>query len=338
MLTIDGSYGEGGGQILRTSASLAAITGQPVRIEKIRAGRVEPGLKAQHLTAIQAAMRVCNGNLEGAQVGATEVTMTPGSPVQPGHYDFDIGTAGSTTLVLQTLLLPLLLAGGESHVSIVGGTHNTNAPSSDYLVDTFLPAAGLPKLLTTERIGFFPRGGGVVVANPIHAPLPPIQANVRGSRKTLTASVTVSENLPSHILDRAQTEIERRAEATGWPVKVILTVAPSLSPGMAVHLNAAYEHGIGGFTALGRRGLPTERVVEDAFKEFEAFDATEATVDEHLADQLILPALFATGPSEYRTARVTEHLRTMAWLVPQFGVGNVKIDQNTGHVRITPRK
>ncbi|RYG45977.1 RNA 3'-phosphate cyclase, partial [bacterium] len=114
MIIVDGSYGEGGGQILRTSASLAAITGEPVRVERVRAGRPAPGLKAQHLTAVQAAMRVCNGVLEGGTVGSTEVTMTPGSPVQPGVYEFPIGTAGSTLLVLQTVMLPLLRTEGES--------------------------------------------------------------------------------------------------------------------------------------------------------------------------------------------------------------------------------
>lgn len=337
MLTIDGSYGEGGGQILRTSASLAAITGQPVRIEKIRAGRVEPGLKAQHLTAIQAAMRVCNGHLEGAQVGATEVTMTPGSPVQPGHYEFDIGTAGSTALVFQTLLMTLLHAGAESNVSIIGGTHNTNAPSTDYLQRTFLPAAGLPARLNVERAGFFPRGGGLVTAAFCAEPLAPIGLTERGKRTLLTAVVTVSDNLPPHILERAGTEIQRRAEATGWPLSIILSPVPAVSSGMAVHLDASYENGQAGFTGLGRRGVPTERVIEDAWNELEAFDATGASVDEHLADQLILPALFATGPSEYRAARITEHLRTMAWLVPQFGVGTVTIDHATGHVRIHPK-
>ena len=334
MITIDGSYGEGGGQILRTSASLAAITGQPVRIHRIRAGREKPGLKAQHLTAIQAAMRICNGHLEGATVGSHEVTMTPGSPVQPGRYEFDIGTAGSTSLVLQTVLLPLLLAGGESHVTIEGGTHNTHAPTTDYICHTFLGAAGVPVDVVVERVGFFPRGGGHLSTEIRPGSLSPIRLLHRGSRTLLTAIVTVSESLPDHILHRARMEIENRAEAAGWPLQLVLSPVSSYSPGMAIHLTAAYEGGIAGFTGLGQKGKPTERIVEGAWTEFEAFDASDATVDEHLADQLILPALFADGPSEYRTSRVTEHLRTMAWLVTQFGVGQVSIDEAHGVVRI----
>lgn len=337
MITIDGSFGEGGGQILRTSASLAAITGQAVRIESIRAGRAQPGLKAQHLTAIQAAMRICNGLLEGGEVGATEAVMTPGSPVQPGRYAFDIGTAGSATLVLQTLMLPLLRAEAESHVTIHGGTHNTNAPSSDYLRQTFLLAAGLPVEIAVERVGFFPRGGGTMTAVLRPGPIQPIHLTTRGDRLRLTATVTIAQALPESILERAQAEAERHAGKAGWPVDVVLAAEPSLSPGMAVHLDAAYAGAAAGFSALGRKGVPTERVVEDAWMEFARFDASDATVDEHLADQLILPALFAERPSEFRTSLVTEHLRTMAWLVPQFGVGAVTIDEADGRVRVEPQ-
>lgn len=336
MLTIDGSYGEGGGQILRTSASLAAITGQAVRIVGVRAGRAQPGLKAQHLTAIEAAMRVSHGHVEGGHVGSTEVTLTPGAPVQPGRYEFEIGTAGSTTLVLQTVLLPLLLAGEDSHVIIGGGTHNPNAPSTDYLGHTFLSASGLPLDLTVERTGFFPRGGGRISAALRPAPLAPIHRTERGARTLLTAIVTVSDTLPAHILDRAQSEIETRANSAGWPLRIVLSPVPTSSPGMAIHLDAAYSSGTGGFTGLGRKGLSTERVIEETWREFEAFDRTDAVVDEHLADQLILPALFAQGRSEYRTNRVTEHLRTMGWLVPQFGVGEVTIDEAAGLVRVDP--
>ncbi len=336
VLTIDGSYGEGGGQILRTAASLAAITGLVVRVERIRAGRAAPGLKAQHLTAIQAAMRVCGGDLVGGHKGSTEVEMNPGPAVRPGGYEFDVGTAGSTTLVLQTVLMPLLLASAASEVAIVGGTHNDHAPSSDYLQHVFLAAAGLPTVVTVERVGFFPRGGGRIVATILPRPIEAIALVQRGAREILSAIVTVSDDLPTRILDRAQLEIEARADATEWPLSVVLSSMPSLSPGMAFHLTATYEGGYGGFTALGRKGLRTDRVVENAWSALKGFDPMGASVDEHLADQLVLPMLFATGPSEYRTSRVSEHLRTMAWLVPQFGVGRVDIDEMTGHVRVTP--
>lgn len=256
MITIDGSYGEGGGQILRTSASLAAITGQPVRIERIRAGRAQPGLKAQHLTAIGAAMRICNGHIEGGGVGATEVTLTPGSPVQPGRYEFDIGTAGSTSLVLQTVMLPLLLAGEESGVTIVGGTHNTNAPTSDYLGHTFLRAAGVPVEMVVERVGFFPRGGGKVSATFRPAPLTPIRLTERGARTLLTVIVTVSDTLPPHILERAGAEIRRRAEAAGRPLRLVLAPVPSLSPGMAVHLDRPTRSVPAASPASAEKGCP----------------------------------------------------------------------------------
>ncbi|RYG44221.1 RNA 3'-phosphate cyclase, partial [bacterium] len=187
-----------------------------------------------------------------------------------------------------------------------------------------------------ERVGFHPRGGGKISAAFRPAPLRPIRRIERGERKIVTATVTISDNLPPHILERAQSELESRAEKAGWPLRTVLLALPSYSPGMAVHLDAVYEGGAGGFTMLGRKGLSTERVVADAWSELHRFDETGATVDEHLADQLLLPALFADGPSEYRTSRVTEHLRTMAWLVPQFGVGEVEIDETTGLVRVQP--
>ncbi|RYG32554.1 hypothetical protein EON81_20350, partial [bacterium] len=272
------------------------------------------------------------------EVGSGEVVMTPGSPVQSGRYEFNIGTAGSTSLVLQTILVPLLLTGEESGAKIVGGTHNPLAPSSDYLRTTYLRAAELSDHLglDVERVGFFPRGGGRISVAFRPRPLSPISTVERGERELLTATVTVSDSLPVHILDRARTEIEGRAQKSGWPLQIVLARVPTDSPGVAIHLDAHYSGGVAGFTGLGRKGLPTERVVAEAWAELEAFEATDAAVDEHLADQLLLSMLFADGPSEYVTNRVTEHLRTMAWLVSQFGVGSVAIDEETGRVRVTP--
>lgn len=336
MVTIDGSFGEGGGQILRTAASLAALTGQEVRVERIRAGRVEPGLKAQHLTAIEAAMRLCGGGLNGGVRGSTEVEMIPGHAIRAGSYEFDVATAGSTVLVLQTVLVPLLLADGSSEVTVVGGTHNDHAPSSDYFRDVFLPALGLAVAAEVEKVGFYPRGGGKVRASIRPAPIQAIRWPRRSEAERLRGVVTASEGLPAHILSRAEAELLRRAEASNRSLDVVLSSVSTLSAGMAIHLEVRYGQGTGGFTALGRRGLPTERVVENAWREFEAFEETDASVDEHLADQLVLPMLFADGPSEYRTSRVTEHLTTLAWLVPQFGVGRVAVDRGTGHVRVEP--
>ena len=166
MITIDGSQGEGGGQILRTALALAAITGTPVRVERIRARRPKPGLQRQHLVALQAAARVCNGHLQGAELNSREITFTPQAPVS-GTYVFDIGSAGSTTLVLQTVLPILLCADGPSSVGIRGGTHNSMAPPVEFLQESFLPVLhriGVSATLDLERHGFYPAGGGSITS------------------------------------------------------------------------------------------------------------------------------------------------------------------------------
>src|SRR4051812_32951839 len=161
-MIIDGSQGEGGGQILRSSLALAAITGTPVRLEKIRAGRAKPGLQKQHLAAVRAAARICNGRLEGDELQSRELTFHPQEPCA-GEYHFAVGSAGSASLVLQTVLPPLLLAAGASKVVVEGGTHNPMAPPFEFLRDTFLPTLsriGATVTLTLDRHGFYPAGGG----------------------------------------------------------------------------------------------------------------------------------------------------------------------------------
>jgi RNA 3'-terminal phosphate cyclase (ATP) len=162
VIEIDGSFGEGGGQILRSSLALAIVTGQPVRLSNIRAGRRKPGLMRQHLTAVNAAAAICGATVDGERIGATELTFTPGA-VRAGEYQFSIGTAGSTTLVLQTVLLPLLTAGGPSRIVLEGGTHNPFAPPFDFLERAYLPLInrmGPNVRATLERPGFYPAGGG----------------------------------------------------------------------------------------------------------------------------------------------------------------------------------
>ena len=320
-ITIDGSHGEGGGQILRTSLSLSALTGKPVEIVKIRAGRSRPGLQAQHLASVKAAASLCAAHLEGAEIGSGRLSFAPQAAPTAGVYHFAIGTAGATALVVQTVLTPLLFAPGASRVTVTGGTHVSFAPTADYLERVYLPTLarhGLIASLTSPRTGFFPKGGGMVMAEVTGAATPaPITMTERGDLIDLTVLVTTS-GLPPTVAERGITTV--RQEAGRLPVEMAAEVreVASLGSGASVLLVAECEGGFAGFSAIGERGKRMETVAEEACRDFRAWWETGATCEEHLADQLVLPMALTAGESRWTTSRVTEHLRTVLWVVPQF--------------------
>src|SRR5688572_24773039 len=215
MLTIDGSYGEGGGQIIRTSLALSLVTGKPFRAEHVRANREKPGLRQQHLTAVKAAAEIGQAQVEGAAVGSREFTFIPGT-VTPGDYTFSIGTAGSATLVLQTILPPLMIASGPSVLRLEGGTHNVHAPPYDFLEHTFLPLVsrtGPQILIELERYGFYPPGGGRfnVLIEPA-AKLQRLELRKRGQIRAQYARALVV-NLPASIAERELAVVKAQM---GW--------------------------------------------------------------------------------------------------------------------------
>jgi RNA 3'-terminal phosphate cyclase (ATP) len=314
---IDGSYGEGGGQIIRTSVSLAAVTGRPVRVENVRAKRSKPGLQPQHLMAVTSAAQICGAELSGAEVGSTCFSFSPGAEVQPGRYFFDIGTAGSTAMVCQTLLLPLAIA-GEAEVVVKGGTYNPLAPPADYVEQVYLPALadlGVRAEFECVRAGYYPKGGGEVRLRTSKSHLRPAQFTSRGNMESLVGNV-VTSSLREHVAQRGVRQLEERMEEQRLESRIL--DRPAVGAGAAVVLVCRCEGGFGGFTGLGERGKPMERVADDAADEFHAWWDSGAAVDEHLADQLVLPAALAGGESRWHVHRVTEHLRTVLWLVAQF--------------------
>jgi len=235
LIRIDGTFGEGGGQILRTSLSLSLVTGKAFRIDQIRAGREKPGLLRQHLTAVLAAAEVSGAEVEGASLGSTSLTFSPGK-VRAGEYRFAVGTAGSGTLVFQTVLPALMLASGPSRVAIEGGTHNQAAPPYDFLARTFVPLVERmgPKIqLQFERYGFYPAGGGRFCADiqPVTA-LVPRHVGARGEI-TSRRVIAVVANLPRHI---AQREVETAAGMLTWAAEthVIQETRESAGPGNAI--------------------------------------------------------------------------------------------------------
>ena len=345
MIYIDGSYGEGGGQVLRTSLSLATITGQPIRIERIRAGRKKPGLAAQHLTGVRAAAAICNAQVQGDELGSTNLEFTPSSSVQAGKYTFDVSdaregrSAGAVTLVLQTILLPLVLARGDSQIILRGGTHVAYSPSLSYIEQVYLPILkrmGVQAEVRLHRWGWYPQGGGEVELHVSGgSTLSSINLLERGQLQEVRGLAVVTQ-LPSHIPQR----MASRAENLLHEAHLKATVRPlrerGVAPGAGIFLTAEYEDSLAGFGALGRLGLPADKVAEIACQELLNFHKTNAPVEEHLADQLLLPAALGSETSQYRVAEISTHLTTNAWVIHQFGIASISIDEVERVVTVTP--
>lgn len=318
MLTLDGSHGEGGGQILRSAIALSLLTGQPVRIVNIRAGRSRPGLMRQHLTALQAAQAVSNARVEGAEIGSCEVTFQPGT-VMPGDYRFSVGTAGSTTLVLQTILPALALASGRSTVTLEGGTHNPHSPPFEFLARTFLPIFNRlgPRVeARLERQGFYPAGGGrICVAIEPVARFNRLELLERGEVRATTATALVAA-LPDAIAER---ELGVLAARLGWAAECFRQEPVRLGqgPGNVVATEIVCDHVTERFTGFGQKGVMAEEVAERVADETVAYLAGAVPVGPHLADQLIVPMAIA-GAGVFRTLEPTPHTRSQIEVVKCF--------------------
>ncbi len=316
LITIDGSQGEGGGQILRSAVGLAAVVGKAVRIEKIREGRSKPGLMRQHLTAMKAAAQICNGTLTGAELGSKELTFEP-QQVCAGNYHFSIGTAGSATLVLQTILPALLTASGPSEIILEGGTHNQWAPPFDFLHRCYLPIInrmGPHVEATLERHGFFPAGGGRFVVKITPAKfLKGFHLLERGATISKTAKILVS-NLPLNIAEREAKKIVQKLSFQQQDI----TIEPveSSGPGNIVMAEIQFENVTELATAFGRVGASAEHVADEAVKQMRNYLTSSAPVGEYLADQILLPlGLSAAQPAStgvqrggsFRTLPLSRH-------------------------------
>jgi RNA 3'-terminal phosphate cyclase (ATP) len=308
MLSIDGSYGEGGGQIIRTSLALSLITGRPFRVFNVRARREKPGLQRQHLTAVTAAAAIGTARVEGAHIGSKEFTFEPGA-ITPGEYKFSIGTAGSTMLVLQAVLPPLLLADAPSLLLFEGGTHNIMAPPFEFIQKSFLPLVnrtGPTVTVELQRYGFYPPGGGRfnVYVEPA-AELRRLDLVERGAILSERARA-LCVNLPAHVGER---ELAVASEQLGWtPDQLQLeTSTNAISPGNLTEV----------FTGIGERGVPAERIASRAIHEAKRYLDAGAPVGQHLADQLLIPMALARGGS-YTTQTPTMHTTTNIEVIKKF--------------------
>ena len=354
---IDGSTGEGGGQILRTSLTLACITGKGLHIENIRAARRNPGLAKQHLSCVQAARQICNGQCKGAALSSRVLNFQPG-PVQSGNFYFDIGSAGSASLVMQTVLPALFLADKPSTITVTGGTHNPLAPPFDFLCETFLPAiatAGFQGNCKLIKHGFFPAGGGKItfdvqpwqnnknqqisLCEPSAVRNFTIADTTRKSKVSNGASKQFQINariytakLPAHIAQRQQ-KLLLQSKLNIENVKHI-EVADSDGPGNCVMIRLCGNKGTTVFTAFGMRGKPSQEVVSEVVNFAKDFLASGAAVDRFLADQLLIyMGISKTGC--YTTNELTTHLQTNMEIIKKFLPVDFSIDQQEQIYRVS---
>jgi len=338
MIEIDGALGEGGGQILRSALTLSMATGKPFAIDRIRAGRKKPGLMRQHLAAVRAAAEICGAKTQGDEVGSTALTFEPDA-VRAGAYAFNIGSAGSTSLVLQTVLLPLALADAPSRVTIQGGTNNLAAPPFEFIERAFLPLLrrmGFVVEATLTRPGYYPAGGGEIVIEIAAAQgKRALHLLERGALVARKGEAIVS-NLSYAIACR---ETAKLGDMLGWPEDCLqqLTERRAKGPGNIVIATMAHEHVTEVCVAFGRVGATAEEVATECANEVIEYLSGAHPVGRHLADQLLLPMALAAGGA-FVTARPSEHLTTNRTVIEAFLGEAIAIeDQGDGSWRVAVR-
>ena len=317
MIEIDGTEGEGGGQVVRNALALSLVTGQAFRAFNIRGGRDKPGLMRQHLTAVEAACKVGNAECDGVAIGSSEIVFRPGV-VRPGDYRFAVGTAGSTGLVLQTILMPLLAAEGPSRLVLEGGTHNMAAPPFEFIDRAFLPILNRMGPRVEARLirhGFYPRGGGRIEVDIAPAPLAPLECIDRGAQLAVSATAMVA-GLP---VDIAERELATARKVLEWPEEAfaVRQLAEELGPGNALLLEADFEHVVEIVTGFGKLGVTAESLAKKAAQRMAGFIACPAFAGPYLADQLLLPFALAGGGA-FTTVKPSRHARTAADIVALF--------------------
>jgi len=322
MLEVDGSHGEGGGQLLRMSVALSVLTEQPIRVARIRAGRKNPGLAAQHATAVGALAKMCDAKVDGLRIGSSTITVQPGK-IRPGAYSFDVGTAGSVTLVLQALIPVAAAAPGPVRLRVVGGTDVPWSPPADFFARVFLPLlrrVGGRVEVEVMRRGYYPRGGGIVetVVQPTRE-WSPLDVAELGKIERVRGIAHVA-NLPEEIPKRMKHAATRRLHGLA-DVKIeerIYRGEDAVGQGGALVLWADTDATVLGSDSLARRGASSEQVGEEAAVSLLAEIESGSTFDVHLTDQLLVYLARATGPSTFCARQISGHLDAMMWLLPQF--------------------
>jgi RNA 3'-terminal phosphate cyclase (ATP) len=337
MLEIDGSQGEGGGQVLRSALTLSLLTGKPFELKSIRARRPKPGLAAQHLAAVNAAARIGGAAVEGAELGSRRLSFRPGR-IRSGNYRFEIGTAGSAPLLVQAVLPPLWGLGDPSTVQVGGGTHVPWSPCYHYLEWVwlfFLRRIGLRTELELKRAGFYPRGGGSLRARILSAGKPrPLVLVARGELLRIRGLSAVAK-LDRSIAERQRRRAFARLEGRSIDSEIEVAQLEAASPGSVLVLLAEFENSRACFFALGARGKRAERVADEAVDELQDFLHGDGVIDPYLADQLVVPLALAEGASEFTTSRLSRHLATNAAVVRRFLSVEIRLEETeTGAGRV----
>ena len=333
MVEINGAYGEGGGQILRSSLTLSALTGKVLNIHHIRSGRSQPGLRPQHLTALLAMAKIANADLQGAHLGSQEVSFSP-NYITTGRFKFGIETAGAASLVLQTIFLPLSLQKEKSDITLTGGTHVQWSPIYHYLQEQWLPwmqKIGYPVDLNMKMAGFYPEGGGEIEATVYpQKNLKPIQCLERGQLMRIRGYSGVG-NLDDSIAKRQKHQALRRLYDVCRDSKIKTLNMPAASKGTFLLITAEFSKGGSAcFSSLGAPGKPAERVADESVDLLMSFLDSDGCVDPYLSDQLLLPLSVIAGTSKFSTNQITQHLLTNAHVIRQFLPVEIKIEGDIG--------
>ena len=329
--------GEGGGQVLRTSLALSLVTGRPFHIKKIRAGRKKPGLLRQHLTAVNAAVEISHAEVQGAVAESTELSFHP-HKVRPGDYTFSVGTAGSTTLVLQSVLPALLTADRPSKLVIEGGTHNPYAPPFEFIEKCFLPCLrrmGPGCSCTLDRPGYYPAGGGRMIINVDPAArLEPLELNERGQALHHTAHAVICHLSPQ--IGRRELDVIKKMLEWEEGCLRLVEMHNAQGSGNVLIAELSFEHIVEIFTGFGERGVPAEQVAQGVVKEIKEYLSVDAPVGKYLADQLLLPLAIA-GRGSFRTLPPTTHTLTSIDVIRKFlaiDIRSQEVTENTWQIRL----
>ncbi|MCL4799765.1 MAG: RNA 3'-phosphate cyclase [Burkholderiales bacterium] len=339
MIDIDGAHGEGGGQLVRTAVALAAVTGTPIRLFNVRAGREKPGLAPQHLAAVRAVGELCGARTEGLALHASSFAFAPGAP-RGGAFRFEVGTAGSVTLVLQAALPVLVAAPVASRVTVVGGTDVRQAPPADYLIEVLLPHLARMGARVAARVlrrGYFPRGGGEIALDVTPARLRAVALDAPGALVELRGSAHVA-HLPAHVAERmraAALQALGPAAASARIATSVLGDADAIAQGGAIVAWARTAASVLGAGRVAERGERAEALGDAVGRALAADLASGVALDRHAADQLLVYLALAGGPSAFTTRELSDHARTAMWLIERFLPVRFGHAQDGERVRVT---
>jgi len=332
LIEIDGSKGEGGGQILRSALTLSLITGKPFRLRKIRARRSKPGLRPQHLAALKAAAEISRAKVEGARLGSKRIVFIPGTTLA-GAYHFKIGTAGSTSLLFQCIYLPLSLAGGSSSIQIDGGTHVPWSPCFDYLSSNwnhYLRKMGLHSQLEIRLAGYYPKGGGEIYAEISNSEVLRGMSLMKRGELERIHILSLSSNLPEHVGERQAKRASTRLSEYSGLLEQSIAQIPSPGIGSTLVLLGEFEHSTVCYFGIGAKGKSAETVADEAVDQFNKFILRDGALDQFISDQILLPLIFAEDESNFTTSEVTQHLLTNADVIQAFANAQVEVSGDLG--------